>query len=328
MVAITSYFNPVGYKRRLANYRIFRRHLDLPLLTIEWSPAGDFVLGPGDADVVVPIRSGDVLWQKERLLNLALNYLPPEVESVAWVDCDLIFERSNWSETARALLERYSLIQLFDEAVHLPPFPPERPLQPEDWLGAEPVYRQPGIAAAYAEDERIVARYTQAEGTPLAWLPGTRSAAPPAHGLAWAARRSVLETCRFYDACVMGGGDSAIFMGAIGRSHTAQVMLQMTAPFAEHYRVWAHRLHASAGRSGVGHQAGRVFHLWHGERADRRYKDRHALLAAANFDPARNLELTLEGTWVWSRGVSVLRDAVEGYLRSRQEDGRAPCDPA
>ena len=38
--AITAYFNPVGYRRRLWNYRFFRKQLSLPLVTVEFGWRG------------------------------------------------------------------------------------------------------------------------------------------------------------------------------------------------------------------------------------------------------------------------------------------------
>ena len=35
--AITCYFNPVGYRRRLENYRMFRQRLKVPLVAVELS---------------------------------------------------------------------------------------------------------------------------------------------------------------------------------------------------------------------------------------------------------------------------------------------------
>jgi len=46
--AITSYFNPMGYKSRPANYRTFRKYLTAPLLAVELSFTGTFELQPGD----------------------------------------------------------------------------------------------------------------------------------------------------------------------------------------------------------------------------------------------------------------------------------------
>ena len=63
--AVTSYYNPVPYRRRLDNYRIFRERLALPLLTVELAYRAP-ELAPGDADILVQIPGRDVMWQKER----------------------------------------------------------------------------------------------------------------------------------------------------------------------------------------------------------------------------------------------------------------------
>src|SRR5215204_6644330 len=89
--AITSYFNPMRYGRRLANYRLFREHLKVPLLTVELSfGAEDFELREGEADILVQLRGQDILWQKERLLNVALGELPSGCTKVVWLDCDVV----------------------------------------------------------------------------------------------------------------------------------------------------------------------------------------------------------------------------------------------
>src|SRR5262245_55052458 len=102
--AITCYFNPIGYQRRLLNYRTFRRRLGVPLVTVELSFDGVFQLGQGDADVLVQLIGRDVLWQKERLLNLAVQATPDEGKQIAWLDCDVVFANADWAErVSRAL---------------------------------------------------------------------------------------------------------------------------------------------------------------------------------------------------------------------------------
>ena len=105
--AITSYFNPVGYRRRIENYRVFRQRLTVPLVTVELSFDGIFQLQRTDADVLVQIHGGDVMWQKERLLNIALQWLPSTCEKIAWLDCDVIFARHDWAELANRALDEY-----------------------------------------------------------------------------------------------------------------------------------------------------------------------------------------------------------------------------
>jgi hypothetical protein len=89
MWAITSYFNPAQYRRRLVNYRIFRERLGVPLVAVELSFGSPFELSQDDADVVVQLQDGDVMWQKERLLNIALTHVPDTCEHIAWLDADV-----------------------------------------------------------------------------------------------------------------------------------------------------------------------------------------------------------------------------------------------
>jgi hypothetical protein len=117
--AITSYFNPIGYKRRLENYKLFREYLKLPLVTVELAYGPDFELKDEDAEVLVQLRGKDILWQKERLLNIALQTLPPSCKKVAWVDCDVVFTADDWAERTCRLLDRSILVQLFNRIYHV-----------------------------------------------------------------------------------------------------------------------------------------------------------------------------------------------------------------
>ena len=78
----------------------FRSNLGVPLVTIELSFDGAFELEKGDAEILIQISGGAVVWQKERLLNLALKAVPSEVVKIAWLDCDLIIERPDWVDEA------------------------------------------------------------------------------------------------------------------------------------------------------------------------------------------------------------------------------------
>ena len=59
-----------------------------------------------DCEIMVQRRTseGNTLWQKERLLNIALDNLPASVTKVMWLDSDLIFLNDDWvPETAELL---------------------------------------------------------------------------------------------------------------------------------------------------------------------------------------------------------------------------------
>jgi len=65
-----------------------------------------------------------VLWQKERLLNVALRSLPLDCEAVAWLDCDIVFGDPGSAQRARDAVERFGLVHLLHERHNLPPDAP------------------------------------------------------------------------------------------------------------------------------------------------------------------------------------------------------------
>lgn len=65
--AITSYYNPGHFRRRLENFRQFRKALSIPLLVVDRRRGQVFELTKQDADILVQIPSTAVLWQKEQL---------------------------------------------------------------------------------------------------------------------------------------------------------------------------------------------------------------------------------------------------------------------
>jgi hypothetical protein len=120
---------------------------------------------------------------------------------------------------------------------------------------------------------------------------------------------------------ILGSGDHAMACAALGRLSDAVRAAKMNKSQAEHYLSWA-RPFCDEIRGQVGVLQGRLLHLWHGSISDRKYLERHALLATLDFDPSRDLKLSASGPWEWSAKASMeLRNAVAEYFFSRYEDG-------
>jgi hypothetical protein len=296
--AITSYFNPVGYRRRLVNYRIFRERLGLPLVAVELRGRNGFELGSDDADILIRLTEGDMLWQKERLLNIALRALPADCDAVVWTDCDVIFEEDAWTQRAAALLDRFALVHPFQDAVYLPP----------EWQPGDPV---PPAGA------RSVAAFV-ADGVPPADCVTHREPAGNGKpGLAWMARREILDRHGFYDACITGGGDSAFVAAAYGCCEVLADLFAMNAPWRRHYAAWGQGFHGSvAGR--VATVPGRIYHLWHGARTNRQYLERHAGLVT--FDPVVDVAARSDEAWRWNSDKPELHAFLRNYFSARRED--------
>lgn len=311
--AITTYYNPAGYRRRRANFDVFRRHLRLPLLAMEWSPAGEFELARGDAEVLVQVTGGDILWQKERLLSLALEHLPDSCRQVAWVDCDIVFESADIEKRIVSALGDYALLQPYARARHLAPVPIERMRHVADWRGAATIRELSGLVNSCRE----LGRWWEDEAKVEIFL--RRDRQRPTPGFAWAANRDFLTRHPPFDVWVVGGGDTAYGYAALDAPEHVAHRQGLSRAHREFYLERAAALHDETGER-VGSLGGRVLHLWHGDIDNRLYNARHEILARHEFDPARDLALQANGVWGWAGANESLRERVVRYFRERRED--------
>jgi hypothetical protein len=301
--AITCFFNPLGCESRVRNYRVFRENLSLPLVTVEWSPERRFQLRRDDAEILVQIASGDLLWQKERLLNVALQSVPRDCPLIAWLDSDVVFEDNHWTDRTIELLKELLVVEPFSVVYEVP-------------RGGEP-----GDAGS-RQDRSYGLFYAMAAGiAPVEVLRGDMRAKDRVScGLAWAARREILDRFGFYDACVLGSGNKAMTCAMLGRFDDAIGFLQMGPRWARHFMSWA-QPYFEAVRGNVGFAEGGLFHLWHGELKNRRYGERHAFLGSRDFDPTKQIWVDDQGAWRWNGLKSEAEQFVRGYFEARREDG-------
>jgi hypothetical protein len=317
--AVTSYFNPMGYERRRRNFVTFRERLRLPLLTVQWSQEGNFELGEGDTDVLVSLSGGDLMWQKERLLNVAVAALPQECDAVAWLDCDIVFEDDAWIDQLRSGLDRAPVVQLFSSVVHDAPRAGDPPLLTRDSLVAVRT-----CEGARGLRERICAQeMPPRNATPRQEAEARerrRLATRPTSGHAWAATRALLASHRLYDACICGTGDMAIALAAMGLPDMFLDSFAMNDRQRAHYRAWAEPFAAATGGN-VGVLSTTIRHLFHGHLAERRYRTRLQWLSESGFDPAVDLGTGEDGLWRWQHQRAEREAWFRDYFERRREDG-------
>lgn len=294
--AITSYFNPLGYRRRLANFHRFRAALDLPLAVAELGFDGQWDLNRGDAELYLRIGDGDLMWQKERLLNLIVAHLPAECTHVAWIDCDLVAERG-WAPPLVDALAAAPLVQAYRHVQYLGP-----------------------DGAVERSASSAVARIEQGSA-PTKVLGGvtnrTGGAATP--GMAWAARRDLIARYGLYDRCIIGGGDTALASAAYGCFDAVIALHRMNARQQRRYLAWAQPFHAAV-QGGVGVAELEIQHLWHGALADRQAGVRHRQLMEHDFDPDSDIAPGRDGAWRWASNKPQLHQLLADYFRARRED--------
>jgi tetratricopeptide (TPR) repeat protein len=292
--AVCCHFNPMHWRSRREATGRFREHVrarGVELLTVELAFGEDaFELPPGDD--VLQLRAVDVMWHKERLLNLGIEVLLERGrEAIAWLDADVVFEEPDWTERIVRTLERHRVCQAFDR-----------------------VYRR------------------RHRCDPGRYEPGSvfnlcnQRDQPGASGFAWAARAELLSEVRLYDAAVFGGGDRLIQLAcnpAPGetREHAyplaPELVRSQPAALLDHYRRWADRWgRRVAGDVGFADQSIQTF--FHGDFFDR--YGAHRQRSEFPLDPDRDLLLDASGAWCFAPGAVALRDAAIPWLQARRED--------
>lgn len=326
--AITAYFNPARWATRLANYRLFRQALNIPLITVEWSPDGSFQLKKDDADLLVQVQGGDLMWQKERLLHQAFNLLPQNAKYVAWLDCDLIFADEGWVDEAREALDHALVVQPYRDVIYL-----DNPASHLLGSGASisflfanradlPVRHS--FASLYekysAHIEAIDLDTRFKRENPFECYSVMQR---PAYGHAWAGRVEEFRRVGLFDRCVLGGGDLFFCYGVIGKSHSLiSNHLEIGWDYytgGEGYRRWSENASRYCGGK-LTSTSNTLLHLFHGTLGNRQYKSRIDGLKPFQLDLDNDIK-ALEGQpWSWARERKKLNEYFMRYMKNRNED--------
>lgn len=308
---ITSYFNPNGGRIRRDIYKTFARELRNQggkLLTVEL-PFGEreFELSEADADVLIQLRGGSFLWQHERLLNIALDNLPHDCDKVAWVDADIVFNDARWLETTAQLLEKYRVLQPFSFRLSLG----------KDCSSLDLTRLFPLPKGCCIEPSYLLA-YLKLDGKK--YRPDNQFARPN-HGSVWAARRDILDSVRFYDRLVMGGGDSVMLHAFLGDGQGDFALNKLSKPLLKDIGSYS-QLVDSLVEGSVYYQDELIIHLWHGNLYNREYVKRQEILCEHEFDPEADIQVSETGTWEWASDKEELHSAVKDYFELRKEEAK------
>uniref|UniRef100_UPI003BEEF62C hypothetical protein n=1 Tax=Burkholderia arboris TaxID=488730 RepID=UPI003BEEF62C len=301
LIVLTTYFNPCRYRTRRVNYDLFIDDLArrrVPCLTVECAFGDDEFELPERLDVV-RVRASSLMWQKERLLNLAASWLPSTCRYVAWIDCDVLFQSDRWADDTVKVLERFPIAQLFETCVRQ--------------SAAGTVDEPPDTAESFA----AVMRRSPAS------LEAGRYDVHGHTGYAWAMRRDMFDDVGLYEHAISGSADHFMAHAIYGHyGFCIENALKHDRGQIDHLKVWGRRFHDRVrGRLGV--VPGAIRHLWHGDAADRRYFQRMHEITDLGFDPWLDLHARPGAPLEWRRPLDKpgLTGYFGQYFQSRREDG-------
>lgn len=306
---VTAFFNPSNNPLSLQNLIAFSRQIrrqGLKLLIVELAfDDAPFEVQEHFADYVLQRRCNTLLWQKERLLNLGIDFLPDSCDKVVWLDGDILFENDLWVTEVAQLLESVSVVQPFETAYWLPRGAQTASQNLTRGVGEKQFLPGMAFTMANRQDRRwALADYFEHGHT----------------GFAWAARRTLLQTHHLYDRHILGGGDMVIAHSLYGdrdfwrgRNYYCRFLTKKElAAIAE----WGRSLYADVGDS-IYYIPGRVLHLWHGSISSRNYLERLRILQENDYDPTSDIILDKQGCWNWNSHKPNLHRQVGEYFASR-----------
>lgn len=297
---ISCFYNSNSYKSKHLNFNLFVEKIEaanLNYLIVECAFKNQpFSLKKSKH--VLRIRTPDIMWQKERLLNIALDHLPTKCKKIAWVDCDVLFENSDWAKETASKLRYFKVVQPFKQAIRLP----------------KDTIQYNGIGEYYDSFGYICSQnpYIVSEG---------RFDLHGHTGFAWASNRSLFSKLGFYDVCIAGSGDHMMAHSFVGDWNTKCIkrVIGNNSHFYNHYLEWSKKIYIKT-KAKISYVDGTLLHLWHGDVENRNYVVRQRTLEEFGFDPSNDIKLNKEKCWQWNHGNEKLIRWAEDYFVLRKED--------
>lgn len=301
LTVITTYFNPCRYVSRRRNYDLFMEGMrkdGVTCLTVECA-FGDEPFELPDSLDVIKVRSKTLLWQKERLLNLAASWLPASCKYVAWLDCDILFDNPNWGTDLVKVLETHQVAQVWESCLRL---------EQGNVVGAKP-----DLSYSFAKVMGMIPETLNAERYDL-----------HGHtGYGWAMRREIFDEVGLYESAISGSSDHFMSHAIYGDyNHCIQNALKYDQRQIDHLKEWGAKFYAMV-QGSLGVVPGQIRHLWHGDAINRRYFLRMHEITDLGYDPYTDLHVEPGRPLEWTPGLDKpgLKEYFENYFKSRREDG-------
>lgn len=319
LAVVSCFFNPGGSARRVSNFKAFLSSIKqsgVRCLVIELA-FGSNPFDIVDHDDVIQLRTNDVLWHKERLLNIGIRRLLSDgVRKIAWLDGDIVFDDPEWPLEIASRLEKSNLCQVFETVgIHT-------------HNSGHPIVAESAVKRFQDSGEL----YAQAPRRGWNLLSGVAKGGQS--GFGWAARAEVLEKALLFERAIVGGGDKLIFIASLAQDMSDERFKSLThskfacdacghrnksQAYEDNFHEWAGQWSSAVGGA-VDYARLHISDMYHGQRSDRGYSTRHDILYRNKYDPATDLTGEHSHCFEWSPGKEQLRREVEAYFLSRRED--------
>lgn len=266
-MVISCYFNPTKsrYRKKVFDqYYETIKHLDHRII--------ECIIGDGESELpqvsnLEIVRTTNVLWHKETLLNKLIFDIPETYYYVFWVDADVIFTNMNWLVDGCKELERRSVIQPFEYCVHLD----KDEIQPKQSIKNLLDINFPRLEPKQASKYKVWRSFGVNQFANV-----NKSNDYDIHGhvgFAWGARLDFLKSINgLYDKGLVGGADHIMAHAFAGEIPCE--CIEKSFGDQEDLLNWSKNAYREMGFLGIGYVPGNLYHLWHGDIEKRQYLKR------------------------------------------------------
>lgn len=264
-VIISCFYNPQNNPYRLLAFQKWYhsiKHMDHRIIECL---IGDARRQLPQSEYITTVQTESLLWHKESLLNNLVKELPEEYKYIFWVDADVLFTNPDWLVRAVERLQTVNILQPFEYCIHLqrnklkPDFDVEFQRGPVN----NPTTRHKDMWKSFCANHVIGG----------SGVSGDHNYDRHGHvGFAWGARREVLEQCPLYDKALIGGSDHILAHAAVGQVPHNCIAKSFTENLDE-VLEWSRQFYKATGGL-VGYVEGDLYHIWHGDIANRQYLQR------------------------------------------------------
>lgn len=295
LYVITCIFNPENYHSRYNLYfnfeKYMKQHENVELIVVELAfNDQQFVVTDKDNRNHIQLRTSEILWFKENLLNIGIKHAIElyDAKNIAWIDADIEFSNENWIQDTIDQLKITPFVQMFEYGNDLD--------SDENVLSRDKSFIARWIHNDFTEKKR------------------GRS------GLAWAATAKALKDVGYLiDWGIVGSADWYMAF-ALTNQITNNNMEHKTGGFSNTAMQQWYDLTKEHINGNVGYIDGDVNHFWHGKKSDRGYNWRWKILNENQFNPLTDLNHKENGLITISSDKPQLMEDIKFYFKSRKED--------
>ena len=300
---IMYYWNHFKRDSLLRNFFICHNNLskfNTDIIPIEISTNGTFDLHfPG----TIKLQTDQLLWQKERVINFAVQKLPQSIKYVAFIDGDILFPDENWVFKAKDKLNSTNdlMLQLFSTVYYLP--------RNHCKYNGYYSYFNYSVGKNIFDSNGI-------ENYKKDFLSDSFYYANP--GMAWMCKKETILKNPLYDKCIIGGGDTINLINWLGIKNSDNIPFvkknkKKNQIFVDELKIMKDIL------LNIDCLDSPIFHLNHGNKINRQYKTRLDILEKYNFSPITDLTIE-QGLYRYTGSNSEILNDIKEYFRQRNED--------